>query len=189
MLVFSVEFVYLRDAFGTRMNTVFKFYFQAWALLGLAAAFGLYYVLERSGAAAGIGQRLVFAFGLFYVLLAAGLLYPLGASINRTGALPGRRRWMGWPLWPATARKSMRRVQWLNETRAGGAARRAAGDRGGGARLFFLRVCAHLQPHRPAGRDGLDRARGAVARLHDEIAEREQDVNCCTRAACRMRSA
>ena len=56
MLVFSVEFVYLRDGFGTRMNTVFKFYFQAWALLGLVAAFGLYYVLEHSSGSR-LGRR------------------------------------------------------------------------------------------------------------------------------------
>ena len=33
------EFFYLRDQFGTRMNTIFKFYFQAWIIWGLAAAF------------------------------------------------------------------------------------------------------------------------------------------------------
>jgi len=40
-LVLAPEIVYLRDAFGTRMNTVFKLYYQAWLLLGLAAAFAL----------------------------------------------------------------------------------------------------------------------------------------------------
>jgi len=32
------EFYYLRDVFGTRMNTIFKFYFQSWIVWGLAAA-------------------------------------------------------------------------------------------------------------------------------------------------------
>ncbi len=40
-LVLTPELVYLHDAFGTRMNTVFKLYYQAWLLAGLAAAFAL----------------------------------------------------------------------------------------------------------------------------------------------------
>ena len=39
LLVYAPEFVFLRDNFGTRMNTVFKFYYQAWLLFGLAGAF------------------------------------------------------------------------------------------------------------------------------------------------------
>lgn len=41
VLVLVPEFVYLRDQFGTRMNTIFKFYFQTWAFWSVAAAFGL----------------------------------------------------------------------------------------------------------------------------------------------------
>lgn len=41
------EFIYLRDQFGTRMNTIFKFYFQTWILWGLAAAYGVA-VMSRS---------------------------------------------------------------------------------------------------------------------------------------------
>jgi YYY domain-containing protein len=49
-LIAVCEIVYLRDAFEKdypRMNTVFKFYFQAWALLALASGCGLYFLLEK----------------------------------------------------------------------------------------------------------------------------------------------
>jgi YYY domain-containing protein len=40
LLVIIPEFIFLRDQFNTRMNTIFKFYFQAWMFWGLAAAYG-----------------------------------------------------------------------------------------------------------------------------------------------------
>jgi uncharacterized membrane protein len=36
LLVIGPEFLYLRDQFGLRMNTIFKFYFSAWILWSLA---------------------------------------------------------------------------------------------------------------------------------------------------------
>lgn len=41
------EFVFLLDIFGARMNTIFKLYYQAWTLCGLAAAVGLVVIWER----------------------------------------------------------------------------------------------------------------------------------------------
>jgi uncharacterized membrane protein len=38
--VLAPEFVFLRDLFGYRINTIFKFYFQVWLLWGIAAAYG-----------------------------------------------------------------------------------------------------------------------------------------------------
>lgn len=38
-LTLTPEFVYLRDQFGWRMNTIFKFYFQTWILWGLVAGY------------------------------------------------------------------------------------------------------------------------------------------------------
>lgn len=41
LLVIVPEFIYLRDQFSTRMNTIFKFYFQAWILWSLAGSFAI----------------------------------------------------------------------------------------------------------------------------------------------------
>jgi YYY domain-containing protein len=46
-LLVGMEFVYLRDVFGNRMNTVFKLSFQTWILLGMAVAVGLSELLDR----------------------------------------------------------------------------------------------------------------------------------------------
>jgi uncharacterized membrane protein len=41
LLALGPDFLYLRDHFGYRLNTVFKFYFATWILWGLAAAYAL----------------------------------------------------------------------------------------------------------------------------------------------------
>jgi YYY domain-containing protein len=48
-LVALCEIFFLKDVFASdypRMNTVFKFYFQAWALLSISSGAGLYFILE-----------------------------------------------------------------------------------------------------------------------------------------------
>jgi uncharacterized membrane protein len=77
-LTLVVEWVYLRDNFGVRMNTVFKFYYQGWVLMGLASAYGSYYLLERARGPA----RVLFGIGLS-LLLAGGLVYTLFAGYSR----------------------------------------------------------------------------------------------------------
>ena len=48
-LVAGCEVFFLKDVFAgnyPRMNTVFKFYFQAWALLSISSGAGVYFILE-----------------------------------------------------------------------------------------------------------------------------------------------
>ena len=40
------EFVFLRDLFGYRINTIFKFYYQAWLLWSIAASYGMIELLQ-----------------------------------------------------------------------------------------------------------------------------------------------
>ncbi|MDO8491822.1 MAG: DUF2298 domain-containing protein, partial [Dehalococcoidia bacterium] len=46
-LTMGVELFFIRDVFGNRMNTVFKLYYQAWTMLAIGCAFGVYYVGVR----------------------------------------------------------------------------------------------------------------------------------------------
>jgi uncharacterized membrane protein len=42
------EFFYLRDQFSTRMNTIFKFYYQTWILWGIAASYVFILIWHRN---------------------------------------------------------------------------------------------------------------------------------------------
>jgi uncharacterized membrane protein len=70
LLTLSVEFFYLTDNFRVRMNTIFKFYFQAWVLMALASAFAVYWLTRRRG-------RLATGFLLAFGLLFAMGIYPI----------------------------------------------------------------------------------------------------------------
>ena len=84
LLTYAVEFVYIKDTFGTRMNTVFKFYYQAWLLMGVGSAYALYYLQTRSG-------RILKTVGIGLVILLTliGLLYPAFAIPSKANNFQG----------------------------------------------------------------------------------------------------
>ncbi len=82
LLTFSVEFFYLRDSFGVRMNTVFKFYYQGWMMLGIAGAYGLWWLLGSRTRPLGSLSRGFFTVGAA-LLIVAGLVYPLMSYYSR----------------------------------------------------------------------------------------------------------
>ena len=79
-LTLITEFVYLRDVFGVRMNTVFKFYFQGWVLMGLASAYGVWWLLQRAAARRWVKGVFTVGVGL---LVGAGLVYTLMGIYSR----------------------------------------------------------------------------------------------------------
>jgi uncharacterized membrane protein len=79
LLALIPEFFYLRDQFGWRINTIFKFYYQAWLLWGAAAAYGAIVLGRELGPKAGIAFRIGMA-----VVILAGLAYPIFATLSKT---------------------------------------------------------------------------------------------------------
>lgn len=71
LLTYGVEFVFLRDSFGTRMNTVFKFYYQAWIMMAIASAYAVYYIGTRASGALRVG-----ALGVMAMLILGAMVYP-----------------------------------------------------------------------------------------------------------------
>ena len=98
ILTLVPEFVYLRDQFGWRMNTIFKFYYQAWILWSLAGAYGLVWLFTPVRQSAK--QNKWWLFALLAASLAAGLVVlsdwgemPLGSfgssALDYVMLLPG----------------------------------------------------------------------------------------------------
>ena len=79
LLILGPEFLYLRDNFGFRINTIFKFYYQAWIVLSLAAAYGMAVVFRSLR---GVGN-VIFSV-IFVSVLIVGLAYPVLGVASKT---------------------------------------------------------------------------------------------------------
>jgi len=82
LLVLTPEYIYLLDQFGWRMNTIFKFYFQAWMVWSLAAAYATSLLLIKLRKAWGW----VFRTALI-VLMIMSLAYPFFGLRERFNSL------------------------------------------------------------------------------------------------------
>jgi len=71
LLVIAPEFFYLRDQFMTRMNTIFKFYYQAWILWSLAGAYAIAILIKNKRGY------------IIFALVLTSLLYPFYGVIAK----------------------------------------------------------------------------------------------------------
>lgn len=77
LLTIGPEFVYLRDNFGQRLNTVFKFYYQAWVLFGISALAALAYLRRVSR------PIFILSASLYGLAFAVAMLFPIYGISSR----------------------------------------------------------------------------------------------------------
>ena len=125
-LIAICEVFFLKDVFAgnfPRMNTVFKFYFQSWALLSITCGAGLYFILEhfRPAANATGEQRFVRRtaqavwMAALLLFLVAGAIYPVVGSFQRTNHFAYRTNSLDGLAYMQTSDPAdYYGIQWLN---------------------------------------------------------------------------
>ncbi len=114
-LLLGVEFFFIRDLFGSRMNSVFKFDYQAWILLGLAGAFAPVVV----AAVRRPVLRWIWA-AAAAALIAAGLVFTVAAVKSRTAGWRERGLTLdGLQWWQASHPGALAAAAWLGSQAEG----------------------------------------------------------------------
>ena len=115
LLLLVSELFFIDDVFDSRLNTVFKNWYVAWLLLGLAAILSGYTLLRdwRPRLALGRGLYVVTAAAVG-LLLVAGLIYPVMATMNRTNGLDNPTSLDGFAFLKSRPGE-YEAIQWLND--------------------------------------------------------------------------
>jgi len=115
LLILGPEYLFLVDLFGTRMNTVFKFHYQAWLLLGVASSAAVVWMASAMRPRAVRGLVATAA----TLLVAAGLVYPFAATPAKVqgSQLPGTLD--GAAFYQRMRPDDYAAIQWLSQTAVG----------------------------------------------------------------------
>ncbi|MBI2934830.1 MAG: hypothetical protein HYY29_04590 [Chloroflexi bacterium] len=84
LIIYGTELFFIKDVlFGNRMNTIFRFHYQVWLLLSVAAAFGVYYISARGrGLTAPWRISQIAWLAVTAVVFLGALYYPAAAASN-----------------------------------------------------------------------------------------------------------
>ncbi len=130
------EFFYLRDQFSNRMNTIFKFYFQAWIVWGIAASYASAVLWTW------LKPRWKIAFRAAWVgLMLMAIAYPLFMTHLKTGVLDKPLNSLtldGTQYVKRYATDDYAAIQWLKQSPQGIVAEAVGGSYSGFARVSML---------------------------------------------------
>ncbi len=93
-ILLGCEFFYIKDAYGKsleRQNTIFKFYYQAWIFCGIASAYAVYWIRERT--VKTISLLWEPAFRLLFVCTLAFPIFGTAVKCNHFAGFKGDNPW------------------------------------------------------------------------------------------------
>ena len=114
LLLLGPEYAYLRDNFGTRMNTIFKFYFQVWVLWALVAAFGAWYLWQHASLLMRWMMR-----GLLGLAILGGLVYTVAGLYSKTDNFANPPTLNGMAYFQRDYPADWAAIQWLQQNARG----------------------------------------------------------------------
>jgi uncharacterized membrane protein len=135
LLILGPEFLYLKDQFNTRMNTIFKFYFSAWIMWGVAAAYATYELWPRR-------RSLNEALRVIVIIpLILGFFYPLLSTWTKTNEFnPSTELTLdGTDFLAQYYPSDYDAIQWINDNSLQGVVSEAIG----GSYTYFARISTH----------------------------------------------
>jgi uncharacterized membrane protein len=135
LLVLGPEFVYLKDSFGTRMNTIFKFYYAVWILWGVSAAYAAIRLWPKKWTGIKALRSLVI------LPLLVGLLYPMISVWTKTNQfnLSYGPTLNGMAYLETSTPDEYAAIQWINENLEDGIIAEAVG----GSYTNYARISTH----------------------------------------------
>ena len=84
-LLFAAELFFVHDLFGNRMNTVFKFYYQAWIVLSIVGGYGAYvwwrYHPVLTGRSMWISRT---GIAVLAVVAISSFYFPVASAVSKT---------------------------------------------------------------------------------------------------------
>lgn len=116
LLVMGPELFRIWDLFNNRMNTVFKLFYQAWALFAVVGAFALYYMVSRFSGMNPVLRLAAYGWaGVLVVGVLASLYYPLAAAYTKSLGPSGNATLDGLAYIEAANPSERSGIQWLKE--------------------------------------------------------------------------
>lgn len=116
LLLLGVEFFYLRDQFGWRINSIFKFYYQTWLIWAIAAAYGMAIILKSRNTTGTVVVKIIL---ILAVVMA--LFYPFMSLPGKTGNFNPANGWTldGTAFLESRSPEEMQAIEWLRNAAPG----------------------------------------------------------------------